>query len=68
MVPRSVRVVLAGASATTTTARHDETYPRSSFGPAADSVAPSPRFPQIEEEVLAFWKDDDTFRASIEQA
>ncbi|WP_292764689.1 isoleucine--tRNA ligase [Microbacterium sp. UBA3486] len=43
------------------------TYPRSSFGPAADSVAPSPRFPQIEEEVLAFWKTDDTFRASIVQ-
>ena len=50
------------------------TYPRtstssgtSSFGPAADSVAPSPRFPQIEEEVLDFWKGDDTFRASIEQ-
>ncbi|WP_334151958.1 isoleucine--tRNA ligase [Microbacterium sp.] len=50
------------------------TYPRtsassgtSSFGPAADSVAPSPRFPQIEEEVLEFWKTDDTFRASIEQ-
>lgn len=44
------------------------TYPRSSFGPAADaSVAPSPRFPQIEEEVLEFWKSDDTFRASIEQ-
>ncbi|WP_136051940.1 isoleucine--tRNA ligase [Microbacterium sp. K36] len=46
------------------------TYPRSSFGPAADqaaTVAPSPRFPQIEEEVLDFWKTDDTFRASIEQ-
>ncbi|MGN7967124.1 isoleucine--tRNA ligase [Microbacterium sp. 22179] len=44
------------------------TYPRSSFGPAADaSVAPSPRFPRIEEEVLEFWKTDDTFRASIEQ-
>jgi isoleucyl-tRNA synthetase len=46
------------------------TYPRSSFGPAADqaaSVTPSPRFPQIEEEVLDFWKADDTFRASIEQ-
>ena len=43
------------------------TYPRSSFGPAADSVAPSPRFSQIEEEVLAFWKTDDTFRASIAQ-
>ncbi|MGO4487463.1 isoleucine--tRNA ligase [Microbacterium sp. 2RAF4] len=43
------------------------TYPRSAFGPAADSVAPSPRFPQIEEEVLAFWEADDTFRASISQ-
>ncbi len=46
------------------------TYPRSSFGPAADqaaSVAPSPRFPQIEEEILEFWKTDDTFRASVEQ-
>ncbi|MCK2037104.1 isoleucine--tRNA ligase [Microbacterium sp. SSW1-49] len=50
------------------------TYPRpstssgtSSFGPAAASVAPSPRFPQIEEEVLAFWEKDDTFRASIAQ-
>ncbi|WP_314647951.1 isoleucine--tRNA ligase [uncultured Microbacterium sp.] len=46
------------------------TYPRSSFGPAADqaaSVAPSPRFPQIEEEILDFWKTDDTFRASVEQ-
>ncbi|MEV8251535.1 isoleucine--tRNA ligase [Microbacterium sp. NPDC076768] len=37
----------------------------SAFGPAA--VAPSPRFPQIEEEVLAYWKQDDTFRASIDQ-
>lgn len=46
------------------------TYPRSSFGPAADqaaSVAPSPRFPQIERDVLDFWETDQTFRASIEQ-
>lgn len=43
------------------------TYPRpSAFGPAAD-VAPSPKFPQIEREVLDFWKQDDTFRASIAQ-
>ncbi len=42
-------------------------YPRpSAFGPAAD-VSPSPRFPAIERDVLAFWKQDDTFRASIEQ-
>ncbi|MFT4156362.1 MAG: isoleucine--tRNA ligase [Microbacterium sp.] len=44
------------------------TYPRTSaFGPAAENVAPSPRFPEIEREVLGFWKADDTFRASIEQ-
>jgi len=34
---------------------------------AAGRVTPSPRFPQIEEEVLAFWKRDDTFRASVEE-
>ena len=43
------------------------TYPRSSFGAAADAVTPSPRFPEIEREVLDFWKADDTFRASIAQ-
>lgn len=42
-------------------------YPRpSAFGPAAD-VTPSPRFPAIEQEILEFWKQDDTFRASIDQ-
>jgi isoleucyl-tRNA synthetase len=40
------------------------TYPRSGFGPAAD-VVPSPRFPQIEQDVLDFWRRDDTFHASI---
>ncbi|WP_243225908.1 isoleucine--tRNA ligase [Microbacterium sp. CIAB417] len=44
------------------------TYPRTSaFGPAADSVTPSPRFPAIEREILEFWKTDDTFRASVAQ-
>ncbi|MFS2281511.1 isoleucine--tRNA ligase [Microbacterium sp. OR21] len=43
------------------------TYPRSSFGAAADAVTPSPRFPEIEREVLDFWRTDDTFRASIAQ-
>ncbi|WP_454118989.1 isoleucine--tRNA ligase [Microbacterium lacticum] len=51
------------------------TYPRPStrsgtgaaFGPAADSVVPSPRFPEIERDVLAYWAADDTFRASIAQ-
>ena len=47
-------------------------YPKSSFGPAADAaapraVAPSPRFPEIEQETLAFWAADETFRASIDQ-
>ena len=43
------------------------TYPRTSaFGPAAE-VVPSPRFPEIERDVLAFWERDDTFRASIQQ-
>ena len=42
------------------------TYPKpSAFGPAADAVAPSPRFPAIERETLDFWRRDDTFRASI---
>ncbi|WP_137843451.1 isoleucine--tRNA ligase [Microbacterium sp. 2FI] len=48
------------------------TYPRPSssaaagaFGPAADAVVPSPRFPDVERETLAFWQADDTFRASI---
>ncbi|GAA3903919.1 isoleucine--tRNA ligase [Microbacterium invictum] len=43
------------------------TYPKpSAFGPAAD-VVPSPRFPEIEREVLDFWQQDDTFRASLAQ-
>ncbi|WP_458041370.1 MULTISPECIES: isoleucine--tRNA ligase [Bacteria] len=44
------------------------TYPQpSAFGPAADAIPASPRFPEIEREVLDFWRDDDTFRASIAQ-
>ncbi len=31
------------------------------------AIVPSPNFPQLEEEVLAFWKSDDTFQASIDQ-
>ena len=33
----------------------------------ATTVASSPRFPAIEEAVLAYWESDDTFRASVEQ-
>ncbi|MFI8632130.1 isoleucine--tRNA ligase [Microbacterium sp. NPDC077663] len=47
------------------------TYPRpSAFGAAADApaaVVPSPRFPDVERDVLAFWEQDDTFRTSIAQ-
>lgn len=46
------------------------TYPKPSpFGPAADTapVVPSPRFPDVERETLAFWEADQTFRASIDQ-
>jgi len=32
-----------------------------------ESVNPSPRFPAIEEQVLAYWKQDGTFQASIDQ-
>ncbi|KAA1425705.1 isoleucine--tRNA ligase [Nocardioides antri] len=30
-------------------------------------VPSSPRFPEIEERVLAYWAEDDTFRASVDQ-
>ena len=32
-----------------------------------DGVPASPRFPEIEQRILAFWKQDDTFRASVDQ-
>ena len=46
------------------------TYPKVSHtspDEQATSVASSPRFPDIEEAVLAYWESDDTFRASVEQ-
>ena len=33
----------------------------------SDGVEPSPRFPEIEREVLEFWEQDGTFQASIDQ-
>ena len=42
------------------------TYPQVSTG-AHRSVSSTPNFPEMEERVLAYWKDDDTFRASVEQ-
>ena len=35
--------------------------------PDADGVPPSPRLPEIEEQVLEYWREDGTFRASVEQ-
>ncbi len=46
------------------------TYPKVSTDPhvtEGGGVPSSPRFPQIEERVLAYWEADDTFRASVEQ-
>ncbi|WP_141014045.1 isoleucine--tRNA ligase [Nocardioides sambongensis] len=49
------------------------TYPKVTTDPSAGptpghgSVPSSPRFPEIEERVLAYWAEDDTFRASVEQ-
>ncbi|QEO09723.1 isoleucine--tRNA ligase [Protaetiibacter larvae] len=40
-------------------------YPRHSSD--ADGVPASPRFPDIEQGILAFWKGDGTFQASIDQ-
>ncbi|CAB4912326.1 unannotated protein [freshwater metagenome] len=42
------------------------TYPKVTHTDAT-TVASSPRFPAIEEAVLAYWEADDTFRASVEQ-
>jgi isoleucyl-tRNA synthetase len=46
-------------------------YPKVSTGPVTPgdesgaAVPASPRFPEIEERVLAYWAADDTFRASV---
>jgi len=41
------------------------TAARQAGAPPAAAVPASPRFPQIEESVLAYWAADDTFRASV---
>ncbi|KAA1418731.1 isoleucine--tRNA ligase [Nocardioides humilatus] len=41
------------------------TYPKVSND--ATGVPSAPRFPEIEERILAYWAEDDTFRASVEQ-
>ena len=40
------------------------TYPKND---AAGAVPSSPRFPEIEERILAFWEQDGTFQASVDQ-
>ncbi len=42
------------------------TYPRASTDPDAQGVPPTPRFPNLEEQVLAYWAQDGTFQASID--
>jgi isoleucyl-tRNA synthetase len=43
-------------------------YPKKSSDEAGrHGVAASPKFPEIEQRILAFWKADDTFQASIDQ-
>ena len=44
-------------------------YPKSnnSVTPAGNGVNPSPSFPEVEKGILAFWKGDSTFQASLDQ-
>jgi isoleucyl-tRNA synthetase len=44
-------------------------YPKNndSNNAAREGVNPSPSFPAVEQGILAFWKGDDTFQASIDQ-
>lgn len=52
----------------TDSAEHNRAvYPANSFGPGAMPVTPSVRFPELEERVLEFWREDKTFAASIDQ-
>ena len=41
-------------------------YPKSQNS-STPGVNPSPSFPEVEQGILAFWKGDDTFQASIDQ-
>ena len=43
------------------------TYPKVSHLDATTGVPSSPRFPAIEEAVLAYWESDGTFQASVDQ-
>ena len=42
-------------------------YPHAAAdGSPAEPISPSPRFPEIEQRILAFWKRDGTFQTSID--
>ncbi|WP_043642057.1 isoleucine--tRNA ligase [Nocardioides alkalitolerans] len=41
------------------------TYPKVSTS-GSDRIPTSPRFPEIEKQVLAYWEGDDTFQASVD--
>jgi isoleucyl-tRNA synthetase len=43
------------------------TYPLHSDDEATEPLNPSPRFPDVEQRILAFWSKDDTFQASVDQ-
>ena len=43
------------------------TYPKVSHTDARNGVPSNPRFPAIEEGVLAYWEADGTFQASVDQ-
>ncbi len=42
------------------------TYPKVSTDSADAAVPSNPSFPELEERVLAYWKQDDTFQASVD--
>lgn len=43
------------------------TYPLHSDGEPTEPLTPSPRFPDVEQRILDFWKNDNTFQASVDQ-
>ncbi len=42
-------------------------YPKVNADSTREGVNPSPSFPKLEEQVLAYWQQDGTFQASIDQ-
>ncbi|NEG70449.1 mupirocin-resistant isoleucine--tRNA ligase [Bifidobacterium choloepi] len=42
-------------------------YPKAAAGDQQANVAPNPSFPQLEEDTLEFWNENDTFNKSLER-